>query len=245
MKHPYATACKVIKNKVSAGLMRTSLGAPERSRICMFHDIVVDGAALPDEYACTMGQFAQIVDAYREQGLTFIPLDKLLDMPYSAAKSGYCVITLDDGFSSAASLAAPYLIQAGIPFTLYVSTGLLGQDGYLNESQLAELAAKPLCTIGSHLVTHSMTRFMPTDLVMQEMIDSKAALERMTGKPVIHMAFPYGSAYACSMRDARLAKQCGYRSASFTTPTNYHRFRLLPDYTLPRVNMPAQFSCTH
>lgn len=244
MKHPYATACKVIKNKVSAWLMHTGLGGKQRSRICMFHDIVVDGASLPDEYACTVSRLAQIVTAYRAQGLTFISLDALLDMPYSKAKNGYCVITLDDGYASAANLAAPYFTQAGIPFTLYVSTGLLGQDGYLRPNQLSELAANPLCTIGSHLVTHSMTRFMPADLVMQEMVDSKAELERITGKPVTHMAFPYGSAYACSMRDARLAKQCGYRSAAFTTPTNYHRFRLLADYTLPRINMPAQFVCS-
>ena len=241
MKHLYATACKVIKNKLSAWLMQTGLGAPERSRICMFHDVVDDGAPLPDEYAGTIGQLTQIVTAYLEQGLTFISLDALLDMPYSKAKTGHCVITLDDGYASAASLVAPFLTQAGIPFTLYVSTGLLGQEGYLSAHQLAELAANPLCTIGSHLVTHSMTRFMPADLVKQEMIDSKAELERMLGKPVTHMAFPYGSAYACSMRDARLAKQCGYRSAALTTPTNYHRFRLLANFTLPRINMPAQF----
>lgn len=244
MKHPYATACKVIINKFSAWLMQTGLGTPERSRICMFHDIVADGAPLPDEYACTVGQLAQIVTAYREQGLTFISLDALLDMPGSKAKNGYCVITLDDGYASAASLAAPYFIQERIPFTLYASTGLLGQEGYLNAAQLAELAENPLCTIGSHLVTHSMTRFMRLEMVRQEMIASRADLERITGKPVTHMAFPYGSAYACSLRDARLAKQCGYRSAAFTTPTNYHRFRLLPDYTLPRINMPAQFVYT-
>lgn len=241
MKHPIATAKKVLCNRIAAGKMRGALGAPDRSRICMFHDVVPEGAPLPDEYACSINTLRRIVTAYQERGFSFVTLDALLDTPYRAAMRHMAVLTFDDGFSSVYTLAAPYLTEANVPFSVYVTTGYLGKEGYLSRSQLKSLAASPLCTIGSHLVTHPMTRFLSTEELKRELLESRLTLERLTGKPVTHLAFPYGSAYACSLRDVRLAKKSGYRSAALTVPTAYDRLRPYPDHALPRLNMPAQF----
>ena len=241
MSHPYAAAMKVLVNQIARAKMGTWLGAPRRSRILMFHDVMAPGAPLPDEYACSLDILQAILDAYEERGFAFVSLDALLDAPSAQWKEGLCVLTFDDGFASLHTLAAPLLCARGIPFTAYVTTDYLNSPGYLAESQLKDLAGEPLCTIGSHLVSHPMTRFLPARQVEWEMATSRDILRSLTGRPVRHMAFPYGSAYACSLRDAWLAKKTGYRSAALTTPENYHRSRPLPDHTLPRLNMPACF----
>ncbi len=241
MKHLFATAQKVLCNRIAACKMRGALGAPDRSRICMFHDVVPDGAPLPDEYACSIGTLRQIVTAYQARGFSFVTLDALLDTPYRAARRHMAVLTFDDGFASVYTQAAPCLAGNNVPFVAYVTSGYLGKEGYLSRTQLKALAANPLCTIGSHLVTHPMTRFLSPEELKRELLESRLTLERLTGKPVTHLAFPYGSAYACSLRDVRLAKECGYRSAALTVPTAYDRLLPYPDHSLPRLNMPAQF----
>lgn len=242
MEHPYATCRKVMRNALSGLRMRGALGAPDRSRILMFHDLVADGAPLPDEYACSFSDFCRILEDCRENGFSFIPLDALLDANARDVRRKKCVLTFDDGYESLAALAEPYLRKLGIPFTAYITSGWIGTPGYLSADALIRLADHPLCTIGSHTVTHPMTRFLPAEAVRRELVDSRAAIGRITGKPVAHLAFPFGSAYACSLRDARIAAGCGYKSAALTTPTAYARPLLYPRYRLPRLNAPQYFA---
>lgn len=237
----YATAQKILCGKIAQWRMRGPLGEPDRSRILMFHDIIPDDALISDEYACPLSTLIQIVTALRARGFSIITLDELLDLSDDTAARNCAVLTFDDGYESVFSLALPSLSALCAPFTVYITTDYLDQPGYLDRDKLALLAEEPLCTVGSHLVTHSMTRFLPARETTLEMMQSRAVLETITGKPVTHLAFPYGSAYACSLRDVRLAQKCGYRSAALTIPTAYDRKRPYSDFTLPRLNMPAQF----
>ncbi len=237
MAHFYATCMKVAVNKIAALQMHTTLKNPLRSRIGMFHAVLPDGAPLPDEYACHLSDLRKAIDAHIADGFRFVPLQTLLTAPNKEARFRCCALTFDDGFADISSLTAPFLFQRGIPFTLYVTTGYLDTEGYLTREELCTLAKNPLCTVGSHLVSHPMTRFMAKAGVLSEMTQSKRTLEAITGKPVTGLAFPYGSAYACSLRDVILAKRAGYQSAALTTPTVYSRFSPFCKYTLPRLNM--------
>lgn len=242
MHHFYATVCKVFVNKLADILMRGSLGAPDRSGILMFHDVIADASTPPhDEYACPFGKLAEIISAYRDKGFRFVSLDSLLSTPAKQARYRHVSITFDDGFQSAADLAAPYLAELQIPFTVFVTVDHLDKSGYLSTEQLIALSKNPYCTVGSHFSTHSMSRFLSAKAVRRELTESKTILSKLIGKPIEHLAFPYGSAYACSLRDILLAKACGYRSAALTTQTAYTRFPFHP-YTLPRLNMPSAFS---
>ena len=235
MAHLYATCLKVAVNKLAALQMRTAARDPLRSRIGMFHAVLPDGAPLPDEYACHLSDLTESIDAHIARGFRFVSLHALLAMPYAEAKSGCCVLTFDDGFSGIFDLVAPYLTARGIPLTLFITTGYLDTEGYLTGDELRALAENPLCTVGSHLVTHPMTRFLSKSAVLAELTESKRLLEAAVNKPVTDLAFPYGSAYACSLRDVRLARRVGYQSAALTTPTVYGRL-LRRAYTLPRLD---------
>ena len=237
MARPYATLMKIAANKLAQFRMATTLRDPMRSRIGMFHDIVPDDAPLPDEYACHISDLRRIVEAHIARGFRFVPLSALLTMPDKQAEYGCCALTFDDGFAGVATLAAPYLSERGIPFTLYITTGYLDTAGYLSTDALRALSQNPLVSVGSHLCTHPMTRFLPRKAVQYELFESKRILEDILDKPVSDLAFPYGSAYACSLRDLRLAKRAGYRSAALTTPTALSRRWPNGNYSLPRMNM--------
>lgn len=237
MAHPYATLAKIAVNKLAALSMATALRDPMRSRIGMFHRVMPDDTPLPNEYACCISDLQRIVEAHIAREFRFVSLAELLAMPPRQSARGYCVLTFDDGYMDVSTLAAPYLIQAGLPFTVYVTTGYLNTDGYLSTDALFALSQNPLVNVGSHLVTHPMTRFLSRNEVLYEMTESKRLLERVTGKPVSDLAFPFGSAYACSQRDVRLAKRAGYDSAALTTPTVYDPSRPGRNYSLPRLNM--------
>ena len=123
LEHALATGMKVVTNGFAKLQMRLLPDADTRSCILMFHDILQDGAPVTDEYACPFNTFCRILDAYRARGFSFVPLDALLDAPYCAIQYKRCAVTFDDGFKSLSTLAAPYLIKEGVPFTAYVTTG--------------------------------------------------------------------------------------------------------------------------
>ncbi|MEG1524626.1 MAG: polysaccharide deacetylase family protein [Clostridia bacterium] len=237
MEHPYAIIQKVLTNQFATLRMRTTLRGKSRSRIAMFHDICEDNAVPADEYACSLQTLIACVDRHLDFGFSFVPLDKFLSLPQRQAKYGCCVLTFDDGYTSIDSIVAPYLFAREIPFTIYLITGQIGQPGYLTQTQIRSLAENPLCTIGSHSVSHSMMRFQGKTAVDYELLESRRVLEQIIGKPVQHFAFPYGSAYACSSRNLYQCKLAGYTSAMLTTPTVYSRFPY-GHFSLPRLNLP-------
>ena len=80
----------------------------------------------------------------------------------------------------------------------------------MNEKQMKVLSGDELCTIGSHTISHPALDNLCKDEQEQEMKQSKKKLEQITGKPVLHFAYPYG----CYNRDStEVAKECGFHTA--------------------------------
>ena len=118
-----------------------------------------------------------------------------------------CVaITFDDGCETDLIVAAPVLKEAGFKATFYVTVGFLGQPGRMDEKQLRELSA-----LGFEIGCHSMTHAYLTDLdgagMRREILDAKAHLEQILGKPVEHFSWPGGRYNA---RTRQVARNAGY-----------------------------------
>ena len=210
------------------------LSGREHAFIAMFHDVVPTGAPLTDEFACDAAAFSAWLDQMQAGSWRFLSLDALLALP-SGKRRKCCVLTFDDGFMSLHSIVQPLLASRGIPYTVYVASGYLGKPGYLDAAGLSALSGDPLCTVGAHSVSHPMFRFLPRAQAEAELSGGRAAISSITGRPVAHFAFPYGSAFAVSWRDIRLARRAGYSSAALTfqTPVVW-----LDRYRLPRINLP-------
>ena len=89
-----------------------------------------------------------------DSGIDFISMEEYAKFDFSAKNS--CVITFDDALSDVFRVAYPELKKRRIPFTVFVITDFLNNDGYISDSELLEMAADPLVTIGSHGVTHEV-----------------------------------------------------------------------------------------
>jgi peptidoglycan/xylan/chitin deacetylase (PgdA/CDA1 family) len=104
---------------------------------------------------------------------------------------------------------------------------------FLNAEQLAQLAAHPLVTIGSHSVTHPSLAKLSDEASYKEIIDSKKELESLIGKAVNHFSYPFGTVNDVSERELKHAKDAGYLTALTTVYGDVHANSDL--YHLPRI----------
>jgi peptidoglycan/xylan/chitin deacetylase (PgdA/CDA1 family) len=73
----------------------------------------------------------------------------------------------------------------------------------LNNEQIFTLSRSPWVTIGSHGYYHNDLARIDNNRANQELVGSRQYLERITGKEVKAIAFPYGS-YSSNVRDAAI-----------------------------------------
>lgn len=100
-------------------------------------------------------------------------------------------ITIDDGYKD--NLVAIEMMEKyQIPYTIYISTGLIGKEQYLTTQDLEDIVKLDLCTLGTHSVNHAYLSRLNKDEQYKELYDSKLFLENIIGKKVIDFSYPYG-----------------------------------------------------
>jgi peptidoglycan/xylan/chitin deacetylase (PgdA/CDA1 family) len=143
----------------------------------------------------------------------------------------HAAVTFDDGFRSVVENAVPELTARGIPFTVFVPTGCLGQrpswvrgsghpsseEQVLSASELRALASLPLATIGSHSVSHPNMLAVAPAQAEQELVRSRLDLQAATGAPVELFSFPHGAHSTPLLEQARRA---GYRRVFTIEPSS-------------------------
>jgi peptidoglycan/xylan/chitin deacetylase (PgdA/CDA1 family) len=134
----------------------------------------------------------------QRRGYRFLTADELLDE--GAPSPGTAVVTFDDGWRNWLTGAMPVLERLGVRATFYVCPGLFGlahpelagpEAALLDEDGASSLAAAGM-ELGSHSLTHPDLRKLDEAALAFELIESKAAVERITGRPCRTFAYPYG-----------------------------------------------------
>jgi peptidoglycan/xylan/chitin deacetylase (PgdA/CDA1 family) len=140
-------------------------------------------------------------------------------------------ITFDDALVRTSREAIPTLLERGMPCSMFVATGLMGQphpdlDGemIMTGPEVAELAAAGV-EIGAHSVDHPHLDRMRYEDVLDQLRRSRAVLEDLTGKAVTSMAYPYGQA---SEQTIRAAREAGYEVACCCTGPGPWRALTIP-----------------
>lgn len=130
-------------------------------------------------------------------------------------------ITFDDGWRSQYKNALPILTQEKIPGTFYIYTGVIGSPAYMTWEDLHYLISLNM-EIGDHTRSHPrLTKIAPSKLD-EELLQSKAVLERNLHVPVTDFAYPYG-AYNDSIIEA--LKKDGYSSGRTSNKSIYNDFK--------------------
>ena len=148
------------------------------------------------------------------------------------------VLTFDDGTSDWIRSVLPVLVLHDLPATFYVCSGFVTGEEELPSNgraigwaELAELAASPLVTIGSHTHRHRLLdRLDPTELA-DELDRPTALIEDHLGVSPSHFAYPKAvapspAAAAEVRRRFRSATLAGTRSN--TAPADLHRLARTP-----------------
>lgn len=97
-------------------------------------------------------------------------------------------------------------------FAEYLTDDVFPQNT-LTWEQITELSNDPLCTIGSHTMTHCRLTITDIASLQFELGESKKLLEQHIGKPVTHLSYPYGWKTDVSAEAIAFAQQIGYRTA--------------------------------
>jgi len=133
--------------------------------------------------------------------------------------------------SATAALAA----LAGVDPRRLVREICLGWD------EVQDLAREPDVCIGAHSISHPVLAKCDRLTAMREIAESKAHLERRLGKPVRHLAYPFGDPGAVGAREFDLARQAGYLTAVTTRPGHLFREHSSHLHELPRVSLNGLF----
>ncbi len=116
--------------------------------------------------------------------------------PVPGSGAGVVVFTFDDALRT--QLDAARLLEAhGYRGTFYVSTGQLRSTyswaNYASESEIRSLARRGH-DVQSHTISHANLPTLPAAEMEDELRGAKTMVERLSGRPVGHLAYPY-SAY--------------------------------------------------
>ena len=122
---------------------------------------------------------------------------KTLDGGY--AESQRVALTFDDAYESIYTEAWPLLKEKGIPLTVFVLSGSVGDNGYMTWDQLREMAEHELVTIGNHSLDHGTMLQRPdesaeehAERIARELDRGAERIEEKIGVETELYAHPYG-----------------------------------------------------
>lgn len=202
--------------------------------IFMFHHVTNEQIDASPDCMCNVDQFINVLEHLKTNSIKVVSIDEAIENIKKGQRTGYAVITFDDGIDNTFNTAYPLLKSYDCPFTVYITLEYLNKKGFLNSDQLEILNNESLCTLGSHSLTHPVLR---TAVNSREEIGlSKQLLEKLLKKDVSHFAYPYGGPTAVSIKNMIETKKEGYQSAVSTIGTRLNYFSTLNKFYLPRVN---------
>lgn len=151
-----------------------------------------------------------------EHGYTSITLDAFYDIMTGAAVAPPkpIVITFDDNNVSQYDVALPILEKYKLTGVFYLVTNRLKLKGVVDAERAKDMSARGM-DIQSHTLDHATMTNLSLKRLDEELVQSKKALEDITGKPVRHLAYPSTAQNKTVREHAKLA---GYATATIMDP---------------------------
>lgn len=211
--------------------------------ILMYHEVAPVAHPGFRRFTVTTQSFAWQVRWLARTGFTGISLDQLV-----AARQGRLrlprrpvIITFDDGFADSGRFAPPILKRYGLTATFYLVAGLVGRPSeWLERETGFQLPLMDWNTIhalqadgfhfGSHTLSHPRLAHLSPPEARAELVRSREILEQGLARPVVHLAYPFGSH---DDRVQRIAAEAGYSTACTTVEARSETEDLLAVRRIP------------
>jgi peptidoglycan/xylan/chitin deacetylase (PgdA/CDA1 family) len=107
--------------------------------------------------------------------------------------------------------------------------------------ELKPFADDPLISIGAHTITHCNLARQTEATAGHEMATSRARIEDVLQRPVLHFAYPYGDKVAAAAREFALARTAGFKTAVTTRPGMIFPENGQHMTALPRVSLNGNY----
>ena len=115
------------------------------------------------------------------------------ELDYIYAFDKPVIITFDDAYVDVYTNALPILKKYDFKANVYVITGSIGADLYMNESMIKEANNSGLIEIGSHTISHYKLGEIDLATAEIEIKESKEVLENLLNEEIKSIAYPSGS----------------------------------------------------
>jgi peptidoglycan/xylan/chitin deacetylase (PgdA/CDA1 family) len=196
--------------------------------ILMYHEVAPNPHPAFRRYSVTAREFARQMRWLAAFGYRPIDMDTLVRarVGQGSLPKRAVVITFDDGFQGCVDHAVPVLQTHGFTAVFYLVAGLMGETSRWLLPELgmalplmgwdtarALIAAGFQC--GAHSVTHPRMAGLDPSRCRAELVDARQRLKDELGRPVVHLAYPYGS-FDPTVRAAAAA--AGYVTGCSTRP---------------------------
>ena len=238
--HVMLWAVFVLTALLSAGGEAAAQSGMEENRayfppVLMYHD--VRETAL-NYFDVTVEDFRAQLDRLQAEGYETLSMGDFVAIVKSGKEfpKNAVLITFDDGYRGIYEYAAPELQKRGMKATFFIIADLVGKTDetypYVTTTELRALAANSLFSIGSHTLTHPHLDQLDAAERQKEIAKSRKDLEKLAGRRVEAIAFPYGAYDKNVIRDVQTA---GY-AISFAVQDR----GLLHEparYSIPRIYM--------
>lgn len=187
-------------------------------------------------------KFRQHLQAIKDNGYTTLTMaqfnDYILGDKPIPEKS--VLLTFDDGYMDNYTNAFPILKEFNMNATIFVISNYLDGKEYMSPNAVREMSDYGI-DIESHTVSHLRLSELSYEQQLNELKSSKEALEKLTGKPVISIAYPEGKYNEDTMK---AVLEAGY-TMGFTIDRGYVGIgddpvklnRLCVDYTYKPYNI--------
>ncbi len=169
--------------------------------ILMYHHIsdVPTHNALDASLTVTSSLFNQQLDHLKAQGYSTITFNQLFDALYynGPLPSKPILLTFDDGYDDAYTVAYPALVKHGFSGMFYIITGKVGWQGQMTWPQLSRMLANGM-QMGSHTVHHVDMGQVYTnspEQAQQELQVSRATMQQRLGVVIQQFCYPSGEPF--------------------------------------------------
>jgi peptidoglycan/xylan/chitin deacetylase (PgdA/CDA1 family) len=158
---------------------------------------------------------ASQVRTLRRAGYRFLTAEEVLDLGGPQPR-GTAVLTFDDGWRDALTVAAPLLADLGVRATFYVNPGRWGEDHHavsgtaarlLSTGEAHALVADAGMELGAHSLVHDDLRTLDDATLADDLTRCREEVEAVSGRPCRTLAYPFG-AYDDRVKAA--ARAAGY-----------------------------------
>lgn len=183
--------------------------------ILYYHSVLPDAeVATPNEVTISPEKLREELMLVKELGYTTLTMSEFTayinDNKPIPEKS--ILITFDDGYTDNYAHAFPILKELNMKATIFMIASQVDSGYYMSAAQLREMSDYGI-DIESHTDNHVYLDTLSYDQQLKELKDSKEKLEKILGKEVTSIAYPYGN-YNEDTKKAAIA--AGY-TFGFTT----------------------------